>query len=302
MELKGKRVGVLMGGLSSEREISMKSGMAVLEALRRQGIDAFPVILDGDIVQKILDAKIDLAFLALHGKMGEDGTIQGLLELLRIPYTGSGVLGSALAMNKVKAKQVFLASGIPTPEFVVWEEGINPDFPLPWVVKPVSQGSTIGVSIVKDEAELKPALSKALEYDSEVFIERFIPGKEITVAVLNGRPFEVIEILPEGGFYDFERKYTPGKTQYLIPAPIGDELRRRAKELAVLAYKALKCSGCVRVDFRLDPQGGLWVLEVNTIPGMTTTSLVPRAASYEGLTFDELVLEILKGASLKVKI
>jgi D-alanine-D-alanine ligase len=205
-------------------------------------------------------------------------------------------------MDKVKAKQIFLASGIPTPEFVVWEEGMSPNFPLPWVVKPVSEGSTIGVSIVREEAELESALSKALEYDSEVFIERFIPGKELTVAVLNGRPLEVIEILPEGGFYDFERKYTPGKTQYLIPAPIGEELRKRAKELAVLAYKALKCSGCIRVDFRLDPEGELWVLEVNTIPGMTATSLVPRAASYEGLSFDELVLEILKGASLKVKL
>jgi len=302
LELKGKRVGVLMGGLSSEREISIKSGMAVLEALKRQGVEAFPVILDGDVVEKVLNAQMDLAFLALHGKLGEDGTIQGLLELLRIPYTGSGVLGSALAMDKVKAKQIFLASGIPTPEFVVWEEGINPTFPLPWVVKPVSEGSTIGVSIVREEAELESALSKALEYDSEVFIERFIPGKELTVAVLNGRPLEVIEILPEGGFYDFERKYTPGKTQYLIPAPIGEELRKRAKELAVLAYKVLKCSGCIRVDFRLDPEGGLWVLEVNTIPGMTATSLVPRAASYEGLSFDELVLEILKGASLKVKL
>jgi D-alanine-D-alanine ligase len=291
-----------MGGLSSEREISIKSGMAVLEALKRQGVEAFPVILDGDVVEKVLNAQMDLAFLALHGKLGEDGTIQGLLELLRIPYTGSGVLGSALAMDKVKAKQIFLASGIPTPEFVVWEEGINPTFPLPWVVKPVSEGSTIGVSIVREEAELESALSKALEYDSEVFIERFIPGKELTVAVLNGRPLEVIEILPEGGFYDFERKYTPGKTQYLIPAPIGEELRKRAKELAVLAYKVLKCSGCIRVDFRLDPEGGLWVLEVNTIPGMTATSLVPRAASYEGLSFDELVLEILKGASLKVKL
>jgi len=302
LELKGKRVGVLMGGLSSEREISIKSGMAVLEALKRQGVEAFPVILDGDVVEKVLNAQMDLAFLALHGKLGEDGTIQGLLELLRIPYTGSGVLGSALAMDKVKAKQIFLASGIPTPEFVVWEEGMSPTFPLPWVVKPVSEGSTIGVSIVREEAELESALSKALEYDSEVFIERFIPGKELTVAVLNGRPLEVIEILPEGGFYDFERKYTPGKTQYLIPAPIGEELRKRAKELAVLAYKALKCSGCIRVDFRLDPEGGLWVLEVNTIPGMTATSLVPRAASYEGLSFDELVLEILKGASLKVKL
>jgi D-alanine-D-alanine ligase len=291
-----------MGGLSSEREISIKSGMAVLEALKRQGVEAFPVILDGDVVEKVLNAQMDLAFLALHGKLGEDGTIQGLLELLRIPYTGSGVLGSALAMDKVKAKQIFLASGIPTPEFVVWEEGMSPTFPLPWVVKPVSEGSTIGVSIVREEAELESALSKALEYDSEVFIERFIPGKELTVAVLNGRPLEVIEILPEGGFYDFESKYTPGKTQYLIPAPIGEELRKRAKELAVLAYKALKCSGCIRVDFRLDPEGGLWVLEVNTIPGMTATSLVPRAASYEGLSFDELVLEILKGASLKVKL
>ncbi len=301
MELKGKRVGVLMGGKSSEREISLKSGMAVLEALRRKGIDAFAVELDGDVVQKVLQNPMDIAFLALHGRLGEDGTVQGLLELLGIPYTGSGVLASALAMDKVKAKQVFLSMGIPTPEFVQWQEGLFPPFEPPWVVKPVSEGSTIGVSIVREKGELRRAVEKALACDYEVFIERFIEGKEITVAILNMRPLEPIEVIPESGFYDYEAKYTPGRTEYLVPAGIDRALRDKAKEIALSAYQALKCSGCARVDMRLDRDGNFWVLEVNTIPGMTPTSLVPKAAAYEGLSFEDLVLEILRGASLKVR-
>lgn len=302
MELRGRRVGVIMGGVSHEREISLKSGQAVLEALRRKGIDAFGVVVDEQMVHQILEARMDVAFVALHGKMGEDGTVQALLELLRIPYTGSGVLASALAMDKVKAKQVFLATGIPTPEFVLWEGGTTPPFDPPWVVKPVRQGSTIGVKVIFDPKDLEAAVSFAFQYDDEVFIERFIPGRELTVAVLEGRAFEPVEVVPKRGFYDYKAKYTPGETEYRIPPEVEEETRGKAKAIAIAAYRALGCKGCARVDMRLDPEGGLWVLEVNTLPGMTPTSLVPKAAAYEGLTFDDLVLEILKGASLKVAI
>lgn len=301
MELKGKRIGVLFGGISEEREISLKSGQAVLQALKAKGIEAIGILADGDVVHKILEAKIDIAFLALHGKMGEDGTIQGLLEVLGIPYTGSGVLASALAMDKLKSKQVFLASGIPTPEFIIWQEGVKPPFGLPWVVKPVSQGSTIGVSVVKDEKELEKAIKEALRYDQEVIIERFIEGKEITVAVLDSKAFEPIEVVPKRGFYDFHSKYTPGATDYLIPAPIGRKLTEEAKRLALEAYRSLRCSGCARVDMRLSTEGVFYVLEVNTIPGMTPTSLLPMAAAYEGMTFEDLVLEMARRASLKVR-
>jgi len=299
LELKGRKVGVIMGGTSSEREVSLRSGWAVLKALRKKGIEAIPLEVGEDLVQQVISSGIEVAFVALHGKGGEDGTVQGLLELLRIPYTGSGVLASALAMNKVKAKKIFAACSIPTPESVLWRQGVAIPFPPPWVVKPASQGSTIGLSVVREESQLQEAVSEALRYDQEVFIERFVPGKELTVALLDGRTLEVIEIAPKEGIYDYRAKYTPGMTEYLIPAPISPEARSQAQKLAQRAYEALGCSGCARVDMRMDSGGRIWVLEVNTIPGMTATSLVPKAAAYEGMSFEDLVLEILKGASLK---
>ena len=295
------RVGVLMGGVSSEREISLRSGRAVLEALRRKGVDAIPLEVGEDLVQRVLEAKIDVAFVILHGRLGEDGTVQGLLELLGIPYTGSGVLASALAMNKVKAKMIFKASSIPTPDFVPLEGAKGAPFPLPWVVKPASEGSTIGVTVVEREEDLGKAVELARRYDQEVFIERFIPGKELTVAVVDGRAFEVVEVAPKTGIYDYRAKYTPGMTDYLIPATVPEQKREEAKALALRAYEALGCWGCARVDMRMEEEGRIWVLEVNTIPGMTETSLVPKAAAYEGVSFDDLVLQMLKGASLKVR-
>jgi len=258
--MKGKRVGVIMGGVSSEREVSLRSGKAILEALRSKGVDAIPLEVGEDLVQKVLEAKIDVAFLALHGRLGEDGTVQGLLELLRIPYTGSGVLASALAMNKIKAKEIFLHHQIPTPEFIVWHEGTQPPFPPPWVVKPASEGSTIGVSVARDEEELGRAVQEARRYDHQILIEKFIEGKELTVGILDGSPLEVIEIVPKKGIYDYGAKYT-----------------------------------------LLDEQG-VWITEVNTLPGMTSTSLVPKAAASEGISFPELVMRILEGASLKIEV
>lgn len=299
--MKGKRVGVIMGGVSSEREVSLRSGKAILEALRSKGINAIPLEVGEDLVQKVLEAKIDVAFLALHGRLGEDGTVQGLLELLRIPYTGSGVLASALAMNKIKAKEIFLHHQIPTPEFIVWHEGAQPPFPPPWVVKPASEGSTIGVSVVRDEEELGRAVQEARRYDHQILIEKFIEGKELTVGILDGSPLEVIEIVPKKGIYDYGAKYTPGMTDYLVPAPLPTEVRREVQGWALKAYEALGCSGCARVDLLLDEQG-VWITEVNTLPGMTSTSLVPKAAASEGISFPELVMRILEGASLKIEV
>jgi D-alanine-D-alanine ligase len=254
------------------------------------------------------DHRPDVAFIALHGRYGEDGTIQGMLELLGIPYTGSGVLASALAMSKVMSKKVFRAEGIPTPDSWVLA---HPDemepllarhaagverLPLPLVVKPNEQGSTIGITIVREEAELAPAIRTAFHHDSCVLLEQFVAGTEITAAVLGNRELEVlplIEIVPQGGFYDYERKYTAGATDEIVPARIRPEETERARELAIQAHRALGCRGVSRVDMMVAPDG-IWVLEVNTIPGMTPTSLLPRAAGAAGISFAQLLDRLIE--------
>lgn len=298
-----KRIGVLMGGISHEREISLKTGSAILKALQEQGYQAVGIEVSSDIVGRLMNAQIDAAFIALHGRWGEDGTVQGLLELLRIPYTGSGVLASALAMNKIKAKEIFLYYNIPTPEFITprEEELIDPPFPPPWVVKPASEGSTIGVDIVMENTALKEAIRNARGYDQQVLVERFIEGKEITVGILAGKPLPLIEIVPKGGFYDYQAKYTAGNTEYLCPARISKQKRDELQSVCLKAYHALGCSGCARADLRLDENGEPFVIEVNTVPGMTETSLVPKAAAQIGITFPQLVETILEEASLKVE-
>jgi len=292
-----------MGGVSHEREISLKTGRAILGALQEEGYDAVRIDVSFDIVQKLLSTAIDVAFIALHGRWGEDGTVQGLLELLRIPYTGSGVLASALAMNKIKSKEMFLYHGVPTPEFMVAlpEEPLEVPFPTPWVVKPASEGSTVGISIVREPSDLDDAVSRARQYDQQVLIEQFIRGRELTVGILHGEPLPIVEIVPQGGFYDYRAKYTPGITEYLIPARIEDRTGETAQRLSLQAYRALTCSGCARVDLLLDEGGDIFITEVNTLPGMTETSLVPKAAAHKGLSFRQLVLSILEDASLKVE-
>ena len=299
---KHKRIGVLMGGISHEREISLKTGAAILVALQEGGYNAVGIDVSPDIVKQLVEERIDAAFIALHGRWGEDGTVQGLLELLRIPYTGSGVLASALAMNKIKAKEFFRFHHIPTPEFITLQEGEfeEPPFPPPWVAKPASEGSTIGVGIVMERSGLEEAIRTAQEYDQEVLIERFIDGKELTVGILNGEPLPVIEIAPAEGFYDYEAKYTPGKTEYRCPAPISEEKQREAQEWSLKAYRCLGCHGCARVDLRMNEQGEVFIIEVNTVPGMTETSLVPKAAAQKGISFPRLVEAILEQASLKI--
>ena len=306
--LKKKRVAVMMGGFSREREISLKTGKAVLKALTEKGYTVTPIDVGDDIAGKLVKEKIECAFLALHGRFGEDGTIQGMLEMMRIPYTGSGVLASALAMHKVMAKKFFIFEKIPTPRFEVFQrkeimKGLPEKvfLPLPLVVKPAREGSTIGVSIVRLEEELAPAFKRAGEYDEEILVEEFIKGKEITVGILEDIPFPVIEVVPKSGFYDFHSKYTKGETQYILPAQIPREKYLYAQEISLKAFQTLGCSGVARVDLMTDENENPFVIDVNTMPGMTETSSLPKAASYAGIPFEDLVERILLGASLKIE-
>ena len=305
--LKKKKVGVLMGGLSKEREISLKTGKAVQKALAAKGYTTLCIDVGVDVAEKIIREKIDCAFVALHGKFGEDGTIQGMLELMRIPYTGSGVLASALALHKIMSKKLLLSEGVPTPRYEVFrkeemEKGPlkQRSLPLPVVVKPAREGSTIGVSIVREEKEWVPALKAAAKYDEEILVEDFMKGKEITVAILEGLPLPIIEIVPKSGFYDYHSKYTKGETEYILPARLPREKYLAAQEMCLKAFQALGCAGCVRVDLMTDEEDRPHVIDVNTMPGMTETSLVPKAAGYAGIAFEDLVERILLGASLKI--
>ncbi len=297
-----------MGGLSREREISLKTGKAILKALSEKGYPVIPLDVGSDIAEKLVKEKIECAVLALHGRFGEDGTIQGMLELMRIPYTGSGVLASALAMHKIMSKRFFLCEKIPTPRFEVFQrKEIKKDLAkmtflsLPVVVKPAREGSTIGVSVVQREEELGPALKKAGEYDEEILVEEFMKGKEITVGIIEDIPLPVIEIVPKSGFYDYHAKYTKGETQYIVPARIPREKYLAAQEVSLKAFQLLGCSGVARVDLMMDENEDPYVIDVNTMPGMTETSLLPKAALYAGIPFTDLVERILLGASLKIE-
>ena len=296
------RIGVLMGGRSAEREISLRSGQAVWQALLRRGYHAVTIDADADVPRRLQAKKVELVFVALHGRGGEDGTMQGLLEVMGIPYTGSDVRASALAMHKVTAKVLLAAHGIPVPAGTVVEaRGPRPAAPpaglkLPLVVKPASEGSTIGVTILRRASEWRAALRRAHEHDREALVETYIPGRELTVSVLDGVALPVVEIQALGGFYDYTAKYTKGRTRYLCPAPLSRDVSRRLRDLAVQAYRALGCDGAARVDFRVTPRGKPYVLEVNTIPGMTETSLLPMAAAQAGVDYDALTERILYSA------
>jgi D-alanine-D-alanine ligase len=296
--LKQKKVGVLMGGLSSERDISLRSGAAVLESLKRSGYQAVPIDGDRNVVERLRDDAVDIAFIALHGRWGEDGTIQGLLEMLAIPYTGSGVLGSALAMDKAAMKLILLSLGIPTPSHVVCRSGDDVTLPLPFVVKPAREGSTIGISIVRREEEKQAAIESALRLDSKLVIESYVAGREITVGLLNGRALPVVEVKPVCGFYDYTAKYTKGMTEYLVPAALDQRIEEEARNLALRLWQHCELSGCARVDMMLDGATPS-VIDVNTSPGMTESSLVPKAWAVLGRSFDELVEEILMTAGLR---
>ena len=306
--LKNCKIGVLMGGLSREREISLRTGGAILKALLEKGYNVQGIDVGYDIAEVLLREKVECAFVALHGRFGEDGTIQGMLELMRIPYTGSGVLASALAMHKIVSKKILVCEKIPTPSYEAFrreeierEPVTRISLPLPVVVKPAREGSTIGVSIVREEGQLLRAFKSAAECDEEILVEKFIEGKEITVGIVGDTPLPIIEIAPRSGFYDYHSKYTRGETDYIIPARLARERYLEAQGVSLKAFKALGCSGCVRVDMMADKEGNPFVIDVNTMPGMTETSLVPQAALHAGIPFGELAERILLGASLKTK-
>ena len=299
----GKRIVVLMGGLSAEREVSLRTGNAVLKALLENGCNAVGLDAGTDLPERLKESGAQVAFISLHGRYGEDGTVQGLLELLQIPYTGSGVLASSVAMNKVVAKQLLSQHGVTTAAGAIYRGGddqaafVAAQWSYPLVVKPAREGSTIGVSIVPDAAGLQAGLAEALRHDSLVLVEEFIAGAEVTVGVLGEQPLPVIQVVPKGGFYDYRSKYTPGQTEYLLPAPLPAPILARLQADAVTACRALGCRGAARVDF-IVRNDELFCLEVNTIPGMTETSLLPKAAAAAGISFRELVARILADAGL----
>jgi len=307
MALTRKTVAVFMGGTSAEREVSLRSGKAIYSALKELGYRAVPIDVGPDICTVINKKKIGLAFLALHGGYGENGSIQGMLEVLGIPYTGSGVLASALAMNKEASKQMFLCHKVPVPRFVLLHntpgtrkmiQRLSPaevGFHLPWVVKPAEEGSSVGVSIVRDVKALQGALRVAFRYGTRVMVEKFIPGKEVHIAILNGKVLGGVEVRPSVEFYTYEAKYTAGLTDYVLPPQISAKTYKAAKGFALKAHNALGCAGATRVDLRISTKGIPYVLEVNTIPGMTETSLLPKIAYSAGISFKQLIEEILRG-------
>lgn len=301
-----KKIGVLMGGFSSERDISVRSGLAIYQALQELGYDSALIDVGRDIANVLKKDKVKLAFLALHGGMGENGAMQGLLEVLGVPYTGSGILASALAMDKEVSKKLFMHHGLNVAPFAVVNKkskqrgkknNLQPQafaFSFPLVVKPVSEGSSIGIRIVKEESEMAGALENAFSFGDKALVEKFIEGKEVHVGILGDKVLGGVEVRPSLEFYNYEAKYTSGLTEYIIPPEIDDAAYEKTKEMALIAHTALGCSGASRADFIIDKSGAPYILEVNTLPGMTGTSLLPKIAAYAGINFKELIEEIVR--------
>lgn len=295
-----------MGGMSSEREVSLKSGAAISSALARLGYHQIPIDVDSDIALTLKREHIDVAFIALHGRYGEDGAIQGLLEIMKIPYTGSKLTASAVAMDKIASDGLLKAHGLPVPQTVVLTKADTDHFErlqlpiqLPFVIKPVSEGSSVGVSIVKTAAEIKPALENAFRFGCKVLLQSYVSGMEVHVGILDERPLGAIEIKSKGEFYDYEAKYVPGMSEHIFPAPLPPEVYQHALDLALKAHRALGCSGYSRVDLLIDSEMKPYVLEINTLPGMTETSLMPEMARECGIDFDSLVEKILNTARIE---
>ena len=295
------RVGVLAGGPSNEREISLRSGNAVHAALTREGIDAIFLDVRDDIYDIIKNNKMDVAFIALHGRFGEDGTVQSILEEALIPYTGSGVEASRLALDKIASKKIFVKSGIPVPRSIILQKGKSrpedgSSLGYPVVIKPQFEGSSIGLSVVKEKEALNKAVDMAFGYGDNILAEEYIDGRELTVGILDEEPLPVIEIVPRNKVYDYKAKYNDPDTRYVVPAPIEKGAFEKAQGLGKRAHAALGCRSFSRTDMMLDNKGDIYVLEVNTIPGMTERSLLPKAAQAVGLTFGQLCIKLIEGA------
>jgi D-alanine-D-alanine ligase len=299
MVSKTTRVGVLYGGMSSEREISLKTGKAVKEALASRGWDVVGIDVGRDLPAKLVEAEVGAAWIALHGRYGEDGCVQGLLEVMGIPYTGSGVRASSVAMDKISTKRLLRGvDGIVFAKDAVVHAGDPaPDLALPVILKPSTGGSTIGMGFVREASAWASTLARASQESADVLVEEVIVGDEITVAVLDGKALPVVRIVPDSGFFDFEAKYTKGKTTYEVPAKLPQGSAERAQQMAEAAYAAVGCRGLGRVDFIVRPDGTPVFLEVNTLPGMTATSLSPMAAGAVGISFEELCERLLLAAT-----
>lgn len=294
------RVAVLFGGSSAERAVSLKSGAAVLAALQAAGVDAYGIDAGPQLAEQLLSERPDRVFIALHGRGGEDGSLQGLLESLRIPYTGSGVMASAIGMDKLRTKQIWQSLGLPTPAYAMLRDGeqcaeIVERLGTPLIIKPLHEGSSIGMAKADSLQQLQDAWQGAQSYDSEALVEQWIQGAEFTVAVLDGQALPPIRLRTPHTFYDYEAKYQANDTQYLCPCGLPPEQEAQLKALSLRAFEAVGCKGWGRVDVMQDEQGNFYLLEVNTVPGMTDHSLVPMAAKATGLSFADLVLAILAG-------
>lgn len=308
-ELKNKKICVLMGGHSGERAVSLRSGQRVFDSLKSQGFNVISMDLEDDLISRLKRAGVEIVYLALHGKYGEDGVVQGLLDYAGIPYTGSKVLASALAMNKLAAKRIFDAVGIPTPRYLEIDrsaailqeiEKVKKLFPFPLVLKPTSEGSSLGVHLIKQPSELDEILAKVVNEYEEVFVEEYIKGKEVTVGIIGrGQDLQalpILELVPKREFYDYEAKYTEGLTEFILPARLSKPLYQKTQAVALSAHKALGCYGVSRVDVIVSKDHIPYVHEVNSIPGMTERSDLPAEAAAAGISFDQLVVKILESA------
>jgi len=298
-----KRIGVLMGGLSAEREVSLKSGEAILKALKDMGYNAAGIDVGRDLADGLKQEKIEFAFIALHGRYGEDGAVQGMLEIMDMPYTGSGIAASALGMNKVFSKKIFEFHKLPVGQYMILEKKDLKDWKgkvgaleFPVVVKPVSEGSSVGVSIVSEEKGLKDAFALAFKYGKELLIEKYIKGREIQVGILGERSLGAIEIIPKRQFYDYEAKYTANMSEHIFPARLPENIYNEVLELGLKAHNVLGCKGYSRVDMLIDADNRPYLLEVNTLPGMTNVSLLPEIAKGVGIDFKGLIEMILMEA------
>lgn len=304
-----KKIAVLMGGRSAERDVSLRTGKAICDALQKKGHAAVTIDVDENIVENLKKHKVELVFLALHGKYGEDGTIQGLLEILNIPYTGPGVLASAIAIDKIMTKKLLVFSGLSTPRYIFISKydflkdgdkvigDIKSKLGLPVVIKAPTQGSSIGVAFVYKEEEILPGIRLAMKYDDEILIEEMVPGVEVTASILGNRDpvaLPLVEITSATGVYDYEAKYTAGMSDHIIPARLPEEVQKEIQQIAIKTYKAIGCRGLSRIDFIVDKDFQPFVLEVNTMPGMTATSLFPDAARAAGLNFPDLTEKIME--------
>jgi D-alanine-D-alanine ligase len=307
------KVAVLKGGPSLERQVSLRSGARVEDALQRLGHDVLAIDVGADLIERLEAERPDVAFLALHGRGGEDGTVQELLDIMGIPYTGSGVLACMRSVDKVLVKHLLIEAGLPTPDFFAFSEtafkelgaadalpAIEERLAFPIVVKPAAQGSALGVKFARTPQDVPAALVAAFSYDSRVLLERYVDGRDVAVSVLDGRPLPVVEAVPrEEDFYDFESRYEIGRTDFVCPAELTDECTERTQELAVATYELLGCRGFARVDLMIEEgTGEPLVLEVNAIPGLTETSLLPMAAEAAGISFDDLIARIVDLALL----